>query len=61
MTETAKKLKEARSKHLLPSYEDAVKQFAVFREATPITEMKSPYSGGSLRNSNLSSIVLQEK
>ena len=41
MTETAQKLRKARSKHLLTSYEEAVRQFAAFREVLPITERKS--------------------
>ncbi len=45
MTVTAEELRRSRSKHLLTSYEAAVKQFAAFREATPITEKKFPSSG----------------
>ena len=55
MTETARKIKEARSKHLLTSYEDAVKQFAAFREVIPITKKKSRSSGGSRKKTDTSS------
>jgi hypothetical protein len=37
-------LRESRSKHLLKSYADAVKQFRAFREVLPITTKNSEFS-----------------
>ena len=41
----AQRLRDSRSKHLLTSYEAAVKQFRVFKEVLPITKKNSPSSG----------------
>lgn len=47
--EIAQKMREARSQHLLHSSEKAVKQLRVFKEATPITQKKSKFSGNLLK------------
>lgn len=43
------RLRESRSKHLLTSYEAAVKQLRVFREVLPITKKNSEFSEVSQR------------
>lgn len=40
----AEQLRESRSRHLLQSYEAAVKQLRVFREVQPITKKNSEFS-----------------
>ena len=51
----AERLRESRSKHLLTSYEAAVKQLRVFREVLPVTTRKSESSEVSLKRKPSSS------
>lgn len=51
----AERLRESRSRHLLRSYEAAVKQFRVFREVQPITKRNSEFSEVSRKKNPSSS------
>lgn len=48
----AEQLRESRSRHLLQSYEAAVKQFRAFREVQPITKKNSEFSEISQRKNH---------
>lgn len=50
----ADQLRESRSKHMLKSYDAAVKQLRVFKAVLPITSKKSESSGITRVNENWS-------